>query len=69
MVPRAATAVRSNSAPSQRGLERRPSSNGGRDFVAENRLGAAAVTKPPRLEKRDSAEKYLNKKDYGQARP
>ncbi|PNW79608.1 hypothetical protein CHLRE_08g359850v5 [Chlamydomonas reinhardtii] len=58
--------VRSTSAPSQRGLQRRPSSSSGRDFVAENRVGAAAPMRPPRLEKRDSADKYINKKDYGQ---
>ncbi|GLC39541.1 hypothetical protein PLESTB_001628700 [Pleodorina starrii] len=57
--------VRSTSAPTQRPLQRRPSS-GGRDFVNENKLGAVASVRPPRPEKRDSAEKYLNKKDYGQ---
>ncbi|GIL80107.1 hypothetical protein Vretimale_12930 [Volvox reticuliferus] len=59
--------VRSTSAPTQRPV-RRPSSSGGggRDFVNENKLGAVAPVRPPRPEKKESAEKYLNKKDYGQ---
>ncbi|KXZ51626.1 hypothetical protein GPECTOR_12g590 [Gonium pectorale] len=55
--------VRSMSA--ERPLQRRPSSASGRDFINENKIGAVAPVRPPKLERKDSAS-YLNKKDYGQ---
>ncbi|PNH09884.1 hypothetical protein TSOC_003443 [Tetrabaena socialis] len=60
--------VRSTSAPTQRPLPRRPSSGGGaagRDFVHENKVSSVAALRPPRPDKQ-SGDKYLNKKDYGQ---
>lgn len=60
--------VRSTSAPSrQQQLQRRPSSQGsiaGRDFIAENRMGAAAPLRAPRADKQEP--NYMQKKDFGQ---
>lgn len=55
--------VRSTSAPTRRDLLR--SDSGGRNFVAENRMGAAAPVRPPRTASRED-DQYLKKKDYGQ---
>lgn len=64
----AACAVRSTSAPAQRPLMR-SSSDGGRDFVLENKHGAAAPLRPARPEKKEEdGSKYLAKRDYGRVR-
>mmetsp|Transcript_25560 Transcript_25560/g.64845 ORF Transcript_25560/g.64845 Transcript_25560/m.64845 type:complete len:296 (-) Transcript_25560:370-1257(-) len=58
--------MRSNSAPSRRGPPAAPvTSNDGRNFLQENKLGAGMPMRPPKPTKEDDSSKYLKKKDYG----
>ncbi len=60
------SAERSTSAPSKR-AQRTSNEGGGRDFLQENRMGAAAPVRLPRINSgpKDDGSKYLNKPDYG----